>query len=302
MLFRSHNNDYAGHSINNFFDICGHTPKMMTLPVAKNLFVRGDIASAQQTVRLSLSKKQYNEQILHYKGSLWFNLMKDMGIRGTAPYLHQTRVQFSDPPSTIENPEIQSGRVHMQSDTQELIWNQEPESQAGITIRSPKTKGYIGFVGGQSFDLGDGIRLEIGTTSQDWVNVLLTYQGENEQGHQWLLVATGNHENTGMIWKNEEKNSVGNQWGSGPPLVEPIPFRLTISTDIPNGNNNQTDTAIEFHSLNELAEPEKDLNSLIKVENEKITIDLMDSPQGLWYQIVFPKDNSMNSVSPSKFF
>ncbi len=282
----SHDNQYEKHSINNFFDICGHTPKMMALPAAYNMFVRGDIAPARQTVRASLSPEKYKQWLIDRSGSLWFTPMTLLGIPGTAPYQHQTVLRLHESSESSSAPSVTESRHSMKADTGELLWNQYPSNHSCVLIRSQKTKGFVGFVNGMTFDLGDGISLEIGETRQNWANILLTYLGTNEKEHRWLLTATGYHENTGMKWKNEEMNSVGNQWGEGPPLVEPIPLRLTISAS--SEHTLISTQSAEIHSLNNVAEPEMVLSEIIQSMPEGLTVNLLNSSPSLWYEIRFP--------------
>ncbi|MBN2327701.1 MAG: carbohydrate binding domain-containing protein [Candidatus Omnitrophica bacterium] len=289
----SHSNNYASRSINNFFDICGHTPKMTAMPVAYNLFVRGDIAPARQTVRASMTEEEYIDTLFTRNGSLWFTPMQYLGVEGTAPYQHKTTLRIGDE-AAADNPAISLSRRSMESDTGELLWRQFPASDAHVLIRSPRTKGFVGFVNETALDLGDGIQLEIGETMQNWANVLFTYLGTREDGHRWLLTATGYHENQGMEWKNEEKNSVGNRWGDGPPLVEPIPLRLTIPQENPQ-NPLISHMGVKIFSLNNRAEPDKDWSSAARRDNDGLVIDFMDNPPSIWYEITFSK----NAIVPN---
>ncbi len=283
----SHGNDYERKSINNFFDIYGHTPKMMAMPAAFNMFVRGDIAAGRETVTATISKSQYNDQLFNNNGNLGFRPMMDMGIDAAASYQHKTALRISDAPQETSNPDYQTTRRNMASDTGELLWNQDSESNSHVLYRAAKTKGITGFVKDSPFDLGHGMQLEVGETIQNWANVLLTYIEERDEGYVWLLAATGYHENQGMIWKDEEKTSVGNNWGEGPPLVEPIPLRLTIAA---SGNPFYTNTGARIFALNNVAEPEKELDNVVHTQNGDLVINLMNDPKVLWYKIVFLKD------------
>lgn len=290
----SHNNDYAGHSINNFFDICGHTPKMMAFPAAYNLFVRGDVSPARQTVRVSMTQADYLNMLTERNGSLWFTPLKALGIAGTAPYQHKTVLRFTESTEAVSNPEFNETRLNMEADTGELIWNQIPANRSYSLIRAQKTKGFIGFVNGMTFELGDGIKLDIGSTRQDWANILFTYLGTSDEGYRWLLTATGYHENTGMVWKNEEKNSVGNQWGGGPPLVEPVPLQLTLASDAGNHPDISL-TGAKVYSLNNLAERGDEIPQTVQAGEGGLTIDLMNPAGSLWYEIVFDKKSAVSN-------
>ncbi len=291
----SHGNNYHEKSINNFFDIAGHSPKMMTFPAAAHMFLRSDVAAAKQIVQGSISKAGYLERLISRNGSTWFVPLMDpptsqSGVIDTSPYQHQVALEIGEVSSPRENPPVNSSRRMMTADTGELIWNQSPAEQAFVLFKSQKTKGFIGFPGDTDYDLGHGVTLRIGETRQNWANVLFTYLGARESGEQWLLTATGYHENTGMIWKDETMSSVGRNWGSGPPLVEPVPLRLTFALPDTTQEKNVSIAMIKLFSLNEKAEPEIDLMDGIRSVEGGVVIDLMEKQPGLWYLVEFAQN------------
>lgn len=99
-----------------------------------------------------------------------------------------------------------------------------------VTVNTAHSKAVIGHGGGRRFDL-DGVVIEPGPTRQDgWSVISLTaIEGDLASAPARILViATGDIENTDMKWTDEEKNSVGRNWGKAPTLVEVIPARLTL--------------------------------------------------------------------------
>ena len=267
----SHTNDYGSRSINTFFDIIGHTPKMLMMPVAAHLLLRGDVEAAQETIVSTLSREDLTEYLVESEGGLWQLPVLDESLPTTAPLLHQTQLRYGDEPASASVPTIDETADRFESDTGELIWDQSDPDHSFITINTPGTTGFVGFVPDDPIELGPDISLTIGETIQSWANVFLTKVDDA----RWLLVATGYAENEGMEWKDDDRSSVGEQWGSGPPLVEPIPLRLHIS----DGSDSAS-----VYALDERGEREDEIDA-VSQDGESTVIDLLDSQASLWYEI-----------------
>jgi hypothetical protein len=117
------------------------------------------------------------------------------------------------------------------SDTGQVVWSLARAGRGVLTVNTPATKAVLGFSDGGSYDLG-GVIIEPGQTRQGWSTIAITArEGRSLDGggEAWgVIVATGDHENTGQIWKNAQKNSVGRNWGRAPALVETIPATITL--------------------------------------------------------------------------
>ena len=65
--------------------------------------------------------------------------------------------------------------------------------------------------------------MTLGPTRQQWATAAVSLvDGESfdsAAGGRALLVLTGDQENTGMVWKDASRTSVGNRWGSAPVLM-----------------------------------------------------------------------------------
>ncbi|RJP32397.1 MAG: hypothetical protein C4527_06065 [Candidatus Omnitrophota bacterium] len=275
----SHSDNYERKSINNFFDIAGHTPKMLAMAAAANMYLRGDVSPANDAIIGGMSRDRFVDVLTERGGSLWNINNQITNLPGAAPYLHRTAIAYGDHPEPEANPSVSGSRRRLESDTGELVWDNSAADKSYALIRAEKTKGFVGFVDQRNFDLGNGVRLEIGKTRQDWANVLLTSMRSEEHGSRWLLTATGYAENQGMQWTDENQQSVGRNWGEGPPLVEPIPLRLTFAN---------TENHPRIHALDEWGARTRELEAAVSAnpENEAV-IDLISSQPSLWYEIVF---------------
>ncbi len=281
----SHSTDYENKSINSFFDIYGHTPKMLTLPFVANLFLRGDVQSGKTPFIETVSYKNYLDRLTDHNGSSWYHPFDDTDIPARVLYTYPTRLRFGENPEPSQQPEIPRSGRKLESETKEILWNKENPEACFFTLRSPWSKGFIGLTPDQSIDLHHGVTLSVGETKQGWANVLLSFMKESQQGTSWLLTATGYAENKGMVW-NEEHNSVGRQWGSGPPMVEPIPLTLTFDLH-ENELEAMNHSTITIYSLDERGHRKEKLTDPIEKKNQSIIIDLTEEQPSLWYEICF---------------
>ncbi len=278
----SHSNDYANKSINNYFDIYGHTPKMLSMPAAANMLIRGDVSPAEDLVIASVSHEAYLNFLTDRNGNTSGITTDDFGMNERTPYVHRTAMRYGDDPQPIEDSTAEVFSRRLISDTEELEWNARRTGQSYVLIRSEKTKGFVGFTAQDSFDLGHEVQLHIGETIQNWANVLFTFIRSDDTGDHWLLTATGYAENQGMQWTNDDKESVGRNWGDGPPLVEAVPLRLEMQ--------NQENRPRIF-ALDERGKRKEEISHAARIENGTLIINLLESQPSLWYEIVFEKMN-----------
>jgi hypothetical protein len=284
----SHTNEFSTRSINSFFDIAGHTPKMLTLPTAANMFLRQDIAPGSQSFTPTMSAQQYIDFIYRQNGSTWASPLRDMNVPWQTPYLHKTSLRIADIPADTIQPVIPGASEPLISDTQQLRWLFDGDA-SHVVFNAPRTKGFVGFIPSAPIQLSHGIDLTIHPTIQNWANVLLTWMKDDQEGQHWLLTATGYHENEGMVWKNDAKTSVGNQWGSGAPLVEPVSLTITMPSTSEN---------IRLYALNESGQRSGDLTgSAVAYQNDRVELRLTKPLPSLWYEVVIGQTAVKNSLS-----
>ncbi|MCG3146657.1 MAG: hypothetical protein PCFJNLEI_00091 [Verrucomicrobiae bacterium] len=89
-----------------------------------------------------------------------------------------------------------------------------------VTVNTPRSRAVIGYSGGNEYKLGD---IAVRPLTK-WSVIAFTEMHPNH----WLITATGSAENTGMLWKNAEKNSVGLNWGKAPSLVQGVAARIEM--------------------------------------------------------------------------
>lgn len=275
----SHNNNYENKSINSFFDIAGHTPKMLCMPAAANMFIRGDVYESTITLTNYLSNNHLIDFLTDNSGNLWNLQEAHTGFKKQKQTediysRYKTVINLETEKKGVSISGLKPGTTFPSSPIQ---WN----NNQSIIIRSSKTKGALGFLDNQTIDLSDGLILSIGTTQENWANVLLTWMKTSDEGEHWLLTATGYSENQGMKWKDEQKNSVGRNWGDGPPLVEPVPLQIKI----PVTSISQPALA---YPLDEKGHRIQNSVIQLKHENKSTLLRLNSDQSSLWYEIVIP--------------
>jgi hypothetical protein len=201
----SRKDEWDARRIPNFFDIDQHPTKMVTLPAAVALFVRGDIQPARELVVAALDKER--EIALLPRCHAW-----ELGAADLPPEVTLCdRVAIATGQSSCTQPRHPSPA--------EFVWR-----TGLVTVNTPRSKAVIGFAGGQRIELGNMI-IEPGPTMQaGWCAITTT---EMQPG-RWLITATGYVENPGMGWKNDEKSTVGRDWGRAPSLIEGIPVKIML--------------------------------------------------------------------------
>ncbi|BET65192.1 hypothetical protein ASA1KI_01100 [Opitutales bacterium ASA1] len=217
--------------VSGFFDHDTHVGKMANTLLAAALFRRGDVAPARHEYTMRFTPDDEVE-VATFLGSAW--RVGDAGHLGLPGSLALTsRLNMAVGSGTRGSPTppaAPGGSIHT-SDTNELRWDVGRPSQGVVTIDTARTKAIVGFVDGRTFDLG-GFVFAPGQTRQDWLTAgLTTIEGESlthAGGCRAILVLTGDQENTGQLWKDSSRTSVGSNWGTAPVRVEVVPLTLTL--------------------------------------------------------------------------
>jgi hypothetical protein len=215
---RSDTSAWDSRRINSFFDIDQHPTKMATLVSAAAMFLRGDVKPAMDEVSAFLPRE--TEVDLLRTASAWSLVDGSKQIPKEAALMMKTSVKLSAPTGT---PTWTTLGPRFIADNHQMVWDLTDPKRGVVTIFSESSRGVIGYGGGKKFALRD-ITIEPGETVQDGWSAITV----NSFGKSFLVTATGLAENTGMGWKNAEKNTVGRDWGTAPSLVEGVPAKITF--------------------------------------------------------------------------
>ncbi len=197
---------------------------MPQLAIGALAFLRGDVQAAQEMVALHLPH----------------TLVLD-GLRGQAPtdqhpyplpwtpgrlaLIHQTAIADfrsetpqpgpeSSPEGTLQS--VPSSLIV--SDTDELVWMDEPDSGC-VLVDTPCFQAVIGHTTGAYAVTNLVVELETPFAAVQ----VASLDGRPIADSARLLLVTGARvANTGMRWADETRRSLGDAWGSGPTRIEPV--------------------------------------------------------------------------------
>jgi hypothetical protein len=211
-----------------FFDIGQHPTVIANVPSASLLFRRADVAVARQCLSVGLTPASEIDLVAR-NGHAWDVLPTYLlGLPGEEALRHRIALDLT---SAVRPAPSAAETNSFLSDTGELRWSVPATNQGVLVARATRTKFVIGHVDGQVVDLGHGVTVTVGATSNHWCTIALSVlAGEGFDGNprRVLLTATGHAENQGMGWKNAERTTVGKDWGRPPSLVECIPATIVL--------------------------------------------------------------------------
>ncbi len=215
--------DWDTQHITSFFDIDQHPAKLVTLPAAVAMFIRGDVTAAREQIVAALDPARVPD--LLRKSRAWSLIgAQQLGVLREAALLHRVAIDVTGHAAPLTRVQNMPTTNCFVSDTGELAWDVSEKARGVVTVNTAKSKAVIGFGGGKRFELGSLV-IEPGPTRQNgWSAITVT----EAQPRRWLITATGYVENTDMQWKNPERSSVGGNWGKAPSLVEGIPAHITL--------------------------------------------------------------------------
>ncbi len=212
--------------IPDFFDVGQHPTAMANMPVAALLFRRAEVPPAREIVTHPLPPEREIDAISQ-QGQAWQVLNLDrLGIDLGIAFEHRVALDLRGRIGSPPPPSPPVSRAEWLADTGELAWRLPEKGRGRIEIKSARVKAVIGRADETAIDLGHGVKMTVGKTLGNWCTVsmvLLDGEAFDRAPKRALLVATAHTENTGMGWKNEEKDTVGSDWGRPPSLVEAVP-------------------------------------------------------------------------------
>ncbi len=257
--------------INGNFDIYAHSAKLVTLPIAAALFRRGDVATPAASHETVATEEQFIELTSRYGvniGGQHFGASRlDALRRPQVLRLGETAPVLTTPPrNNYAGP--------IRSDSGELTW--DARAPRGVfTTDTPRTKAVIGFTDHQSIALGN-VTIAPGRTRQGWSTIALTQMDAGPVGApgRALLVACGDLENTGQVWKSPARDSIS-AWGRAPVLVEGIPAEIAVATD----------TVVTVWALD--AQGQRRTPVPVRQESGRAVFSIGPDHRTLWYEVVF---------------
>lgn len=271
------NRHWGNGAINGMFDIDQHPVKMATLPIAAAIFHRADIAPsvAERTVVAS------EEQFLEICRRIGVNIGGDHFGAHRHDALRRRQFIRLDPAggSPVAPPPV-SYAGPVASDCGQLVWD-AAAPEGIVTMNTPDTKAVVGFSDARVFDLGV-VSVCPGKTIQGWSVIALSRMDDAPLGEpgRALLVAAGHVENTGMVWKNAEKNSLSD-WGRAPTLVEGVSAEISLAT----AGRALSVWALDERGLRRASVP-------VRADGDRFVFSIGPEHRTLWYEVRIGDDRA----------
>jgi len=268
-------NDMAAMGyVPSYFEIAQHPTKMANLLLAANLFRRQDVQPAVQKYTMALTPE--HELDLLQKTSPW-NVFSSwlMGVPGKLAFTSRLSTSVGENPIGLTNPPAAPPGNILTSDTGELCWDTSVANQGLVTINTTRTRALVGFADNKTVTLGD-MTLRPGTTQLGWCTLGATLVDGTTFTNKCtaVIVAAGWWENTGQVWTDTNKTSVGTQWGHAPVLTEVVPFTLTLPVNV---------NRVRVWSLDERGQ-RKAVLSLTGTSNST-TLTVGTNAASIWYEL-----------------
>lgn len=217
-----------------FFDHGTHPGRMVNNLLAAAIFRRGDVSPAVNEYTMAFSPEREAEVVATAGGAWNVGDGAHLGVPATLALVSRLSLKLGAGATGLTTPPAAPGGSIFTADTGELVWDNSRIAKSVVTINSALTKAVVGFTDNRSWNLG-GVTIAPGTTRLDWTTIGVTLiEGtafNSVAGGRALLVATGDIENTGQIWKDSSRNSVGTNWGTAPTVVETVPATVTLPVE-----------------------------------------------------------------------
>jgi hypothetical protein len=258
--FGLHGKTWDPGFINNYFDSFANPVKMAGLIPAAALFRRGDVASAGVAEPGAADVAAWIEAL---RANYRIPGAESFGADRATAFMRA--VGIATPPS-------QPASLPYASLTGELAWG--VNGGRTVTFDTPHSKGLIGARMDQPFEAG-GVALQVTEARNDWGVLLLTRidAGGFAAPGRALLTALGQVENTGQMWQDAGKTTLGRNWGGAPTVIEGIAGRVTL----PVAAGWVRAWALDEHG---------NRRDEIKVTGgPRATLDIGESHRTLWYEI-----------------
>jgi hypothetical protein len=210
-------------AITSFFSMANDPVKMAETAAGALVFLRGDVRAAETTVTRHLTHHRVLE-------ALRTDLPDDVHpyaihhLPGRLALVHETAIDdFHAGAIAPAEGELDLPDEVILSDTGELTWL-DREEDGRVLMETPCYRACVGRAG--RFELANLV-LELATPFAAVQLVSLTGDPLSKSDHL-LLVATARVANTGMVWQDDERRSLGGEMGYAPTRIEPVTGTLVF--------------------------------------------------------------------------
>ena len=260
----------GAEKINGYFALNTDPAKMAFMPIAANLFRRGDVRAAQKIARLSVPTDSVTDLVATHGndiGPIW----DAGGVSRLAPLRHRVELELDAGDGIRSTQPVEIAEPRVTSDTGEILWDAREEDRAVFTVDTPRTKVIIGFVGDRKIAL-EGLSLSLAADEYPWIALGATAMDDRPlaESERILLVCMSRVENQDMGW-NEERTTVLRQWGAGPTIAQGVRAQVELTTK----------AGLTVHALDGTGAPKSQLQAA--AEDGRLLLNIDPSHETVWY-------------------
>ena len=272
---------YNSSKIKGFFDIDTNPAKMAFLPAAATMFLRNDLAIANEELRMRFPKEKTAALLTKY-GRTITPMWEAQGVTWKDALTHRLSIGITTgdtkpiapkPPPT--DPPAPTDIINPHNGNASIQWQVANVEKPVFLADSPSSKVMVGILGGRNTTVG-GLALQLTETERNFAAVsLVAIDGQTTNlSRSMLLTIAGSIQNKGTIW-NAARTSVTNNWGTGPTIAEPLKGTILIQTGLKK--------AIVY-ALDGTGKQRSKVTS--KLENGFLNITIAPIDGTIWYEIV----------------
>jgi hypothetical protein len=260
-----------------WFDSGGDPGKMANNLLAATMFRRFDVAPAVNEFSMAFPAETEATAAATRGGAWSIADGSHLGVPASLALQSRLSLSLDAAEGSLDQPPAAPEGKRIESDTGELVWDRTQANQGVVTVNTARTKVVIGFQTGAEYDLG-AVRISPGAALQNWSTIgIALLEGDsfdNPAGGAAVIVATGDHANTDMIFTSDSRTSVSNHWGGAPALIEVVPGTI----DLPVTADRVTVWALD---------PRGERLSQVTVTDAdgKARITLATAEPTLWYEV-----------------
>ncbi|HET6454743.1 MAG TPA: carbohydrate binding domain-containing protein [Armatimonadota bacterium] len=260
-LFDYHSNgEWIRDYIASYFPIDSHPAKIAFFPTAAAIFRRVGVPPLKASVEMEFPISGISSELLR-NGTNIVPTWESLGFAKAETISARTSVRFSAKGKAIHRKDSKT--------PPSVSWNRN-----AYTINSPSSRGIVGFFGGNPVTLG-GLTIHVLEKPDKFAAItVISLDGEPIESSGHLLIsAVGRAENQGMVW-NENRTSVGRNWGKGPVMAEGISARISLPASLMGGMMYTLDGGGARTTL-----------VPCRQEGDEVVLDLGPQYKTLWYEV-----------------
>lgn len=223
--------DWSQAKLQGYFSMVADPLAVAFMPVAANLFRRGDVKAAQGLVKLRVPESGVADLVAQYRSD-YQGMWEKAGLPRRAALLKRIALEWTKGGQLQADPVAIADETRLVSDTGEVRWLQVGDKQWVFLVDTPKTKVAAGRLTGQELKWGPlSVKATPGQTGHCVVALTSLDDKPLAQSRRMLLVAASRVENQGMQW-DEKRRTVGKNWGAGPTMAEQVVLACAAGRDM----------------------------------------------------------------------